>query len=101
MERRMEHNGKNKEHAASPDTAAGRCPVNGGALKYAVSSRKSNRDWWPNALDLSVLRQNSSLSDPMGEGFNYAEEFKSLDIEAVIQDLRHLMTDSQDWWPAD
>jgi catalase-peroxidase len=60
-----------------------------------------NRDWWPNQLKLSILRQNSSLSDPMGDNFNYAEEFKSLDLAAVKKDLHTLMTDSQDWWPAD
>ena len=61
----------------------------------------SNRDWWPNQLNLKILHQNSALSNPMGEAFNYAEEFKSLDLDAVIKDLRDLMTDSQDWWPAD
>ena len=61
----------------------------------------SNRDWWPNQLNLSILRQNSSLSDPMGQDFNYIEEFKSLDYEALKNDLRELMTQSQDWWPAD
>jgi catalase-peroxidase len=60
-----------------------------------------NRDWWPNQLKLNILRQNSSLSDPMGKDFNYAEEFKSLDLNAVKDDLRKLMTDSQEWWPAD
>src|SRR4030067_1649980 len=61
----------------------------------------SNQDWWPNQLKLNILHQRSSTSDPMGEDFNYAEEFKSLDLEAVKKDLRALMTDSQDWWPAD
>ena len=61
----------------------------------------SNRDWWPEQLNLGILHQHSSLSNPMGEEFNYAEEFKSLDLDAVIQDLKTLMTDSQDWWPAD
>jgi catalase-peroxidase len=61
----------------------------------------TNRDWWPNKLDLSVLRQNSSLSDPMGKEFNYAKEFKSLDVNAVVKDLHALMTNSQNWWPAD
>jgi len=78
-----------------------RCPFTGGAIKYTTSTRQSNRDWWPNSLDLRILRQNSSLSDPMGDGFNYAEEFKTLDLEAVINDLHALMRDSQDWWPAD
>ncbi|TKB40224.1 MAG: catalase-peroxidase, partial [Mesorhizobium sp.] len=65
------------------------------------SARRSNRDWWPNQLDLGVLHQQSSLSDPMDEDFDYAKEFKSLDLDAVIRDLHQVMTDSQDWWPAD
>ena len=68
---------------------------------HPTGSSKSNRDWWPNQLNLKVLHQRSSLSDPMGSDFNYAEEFKSLDLEAVKQDLVAVMTDSQDWWPAD
>jgi catalase-peroxidase len=72
----------------------------GGALKRTVEA-KSNQGWWPNQLNLKVLHQNSALSDPMGEAFNYAEEFKSLDLNAVIQDLHALMTKSQEWWPAD
>src|SRR5438128_9782193 len=72
-----------------------KCPFTGGA------PRRTNRDWWPDALDISVLHRNSSLSDPMGEAFDYAREFKSLDLDAVIKDLHALMTDSQDWWPAD
>ncbi|MCO6493027.1 MAG: catalase/peroxidase HPI [Phaeodactylibacter sp.] len=78
-----------------------KCPFMSGALKYTAGSGRSNRDWWPNQLNLNILRQHASLSDPMGEDFNYAEEFKSLDLEAVKQDLFDLMTDSQDWWPAD
>src|SRR5215472_9966067 len=66
-----------------------------------TSGGTSNRDWWPNQLRLDILHQRSSLSDPMGKDFNYAEEFKSLDLNAVKKDLRALMTDSQDWWPAD
>ncbi len=80
---------------------AGKCPVTGGARPHAVFGGRSNRDWWPNQLNLKVLCQNSSLSNPMGEGFNYAEEFKKLDLEALKKDLFALMTDSQDWWPAD
>ncbi len=68
---------------------------------HPTGSSKSNRDWWPNQLNLKVLHQRSSLSDPMGSDFNYAEEFKSLDLEAVKQDLVAVMTNSQDWWPAD
>ena len=75
------------------------CPVTGASSQ--AFKRTSNRDWWPNQLDISVLRQNSSQSDPMSKGFNYAEEFKSLDLAAVKKDLNALMTDSQDWWPAD
>jgi catalase-peroxidase len=78
-----------------------KCPFSGDARKHAVAGAPSNADWWPNQLKLSILHQHSSLSDPMGEAFNYAQEFKSLDLEAVKKDLRALMTNSQDWWPAD
>ncbi|MER9579208.1 catalase/peroxidase HPI [Mesorhizobium sp. M0189] len=81
--------------AKTDDNSAGKCPVPHG------SARRSNRDWWPNQLDLAVLHQQSSLSDPMDEDFDYAKEFKSLDLDAVIRDLHQVMTDSQDWWPAD
>jgi catalase-peroxidase len=73
----------------------------GGVRKHAVAGSPTNADWWPNQLNLKVLHQHSSKSDPMGEAFNYSEEFKSLDLNAVIGDLRALMTTSQDWWPAD
>ena len=76
----------------------GKCPVMHGA---AVTSGPTNRDWWPNQLNLKILHQNSAKSDPMGADFDYAEAFKSLDLEALKKDLRALMTDSQDWWPAD
>ena len=69
--------------------------------KCPFSSGHRNRDWWPNQLDLQVLHRNSPSSDPMGEAFDYAKEFKSLDLNAVIKDLHALMTDSQEWWPAD
>jgi catalase-peroxidase len=72
-----------------------KCPFSGGKPAPA------NRDWWPNQLDLGILHQQSGLSDPMGEGFDYAKEFKTLDLNAVIKDLHAVMTDSQDWWPAD
>jgi catalase-peroxidase len=78
-----------------------KCPVTGKGLDQAPRKRISNRDWWPNQLDVKVLHQNSPLSDPMGESFNYAEEFKKLDYQALKNDLYALMTDSQDWWPAD
>ena len=78
-----------------------KCPVTGAGGKSAASRGTSNKDWWPNRLDLDILRQHSKKSDPMGEDFNYAEEFQSLDYDALKQDLHKLMTDSQDWWPAD
>ena len=78
-----------------------KCPVMSGARKPTVAGAASNADWWPNQLNLKILHQNSPLSDPMGKEFNYAEEFKSLDLHAVVKDLHALMTDSQDWWPAD
>ena len=78
-----------------------KCPITGRTNKNAASRGTSNRDWWPNQLKLNILHQHSSKSNPMGKKFNYAEEFKSLDLEAVKKDLYVLMTDSQDWWPAD
>ena len=76
-----------------------KCPFHNGSIKQTGGTR--NREWWPNKLNLNILRQHSNLSDPMGEDFNYADEFLSLDLEAVKNDLCDLMTDSQDWWPAD
>jgi catalase-peroxidase len=76
-----------------------KCPVIGG--RNAAAGAISNRDWWPNQLNLQILHQNSPACSPMGDDFDYAEEFKSLDLEAVKKDLYALMTDSQDWWPAD
>ncbi len=78
-----------------------KCPFSGDARKHTVAGAPSNADWWPNQLKLNILHQHTSKSDPMGEGFNYGEEFKSLDLNAVVKDLHALMTDSQDWWPAD
>ena len=83
------------------DSTHSGCPVTGGAHKNIAGSGTSNRDWWPNQLQLNILHQRSSLSDPMGGEFNYAEAFKSLDLDAVRSDLYALMNDSQDWWPAD
>ncbi len=79
----------------------GMCPFLNGSLKQGAGGGTSNRDWWPNQLKLNVLRQHSSLSNPMGEKFNYAQAFKTLDLKAVKKDLIDLMTDSQEWWPAD
>jgi catalase-peroxidase len=81
--------------AKTDDKSAGKCPFTGGGRS------PTNRHWWPEALDVSVLHRNSPLSDPMGEAFDYAKEFKQLDLNAVIKDLHALMTDSQEWWPAD
>ena len=78
-----------------------KCPVNGGARRHTAAGAATNTEWWPNQLKLNILHQHSSLSDPMDKEFNYAEEFKSLDLDAVIKDLHALMTDSQEWWPAD
>ncbi len=77
------------------------CPFSGDARKHTIAGAASNANWWPNQLKLGILHQRSSLSDPMGEAFNYAEEFKSLDLAAVKKDLVALMTNSQAWWPAD
>jgi len=78
-----------------------KCPFSGGAPKHAIASARTNAQWWPNQLNLKVLNHNSPSADPMGEAFNYPEEFKTLDLHAVVKDLTALMTDSQDWWPAD
>jgi catalase-peroxidase len=81
--------------AKTDDKGAGKCPFTGGTRGHA------NRDWWPDHLDIQVLHRNSDLADPMGEAFDYAKEFKSLDLNAVIKDLQALMTDTLAWWPAD
>src|SRR5262245_8519354 len=91
-----------KEHVAEERSltmddktkTAGSCPFSG-------SRGPANRDWWPEALSIEMLHRNSNLSDPMDKGFDYAKEFKSLDLKAVMKDLKALMTDSQPWWPAD
>jgi len=87
------------------DNTAGKCPFSGKASpetpKHAAGGGTGNRDWWPNQLRVDLLHQHSSKSNPLGEDFNYAEAFNSLDYEALKKDLRALMTDSQDWWPAD
>jgi catalase-peroxidase len=78
-----------------------KCPVAHGGTIASSAAMRSNRDWWPNQLNLKILHQHSGLSDPMGEAFDYAEEFKKLDLAALKKDLTALMTDSQEWWPAD
>src|SRR5690349_6933683 len=80
----------------SSNASTAKCP-----FSHATAGARSNAHWWPNQLNLKVLHQHSSLSDPMGRAFDYAKEFKSLDLAALKQDLNALMTDSQDWWPAD
>src|SRR5579871_4448470 len=84
-------------HASQQTSStAGQCPV-----RHTVAGAQTNASWWPNQLNLKILHQHSPLSDPMGKEFNYAEEFKTLDLQAVVTDLQALMTDSQAWWPAD
>jgi catalase-peroxidase len=78
-----------------------KCPMGHGEAPKVSSMVKTNREWWPSQLDLSLLRQNSNLTNPMGSQFDYRASFKSLDYEAIKKDLHALMTDSQDWWPAD
>lgn len=95
----MEQN--NPHGAMASGNGAAKCPFSGGAIKQTAGNGTSNRDWWPNQLKLNILRQNSSLSNPMDVSFNYAEAFKSLDLGALKKDLFDLMTTSQDWWPAD
>ncbi len=87
--------------SSNNDNREGKCPFMHGEFKHTAGGGTSNRDWWPNQLRLNILRQHPPQANPMGEDFNYAEEFKKLDLGAVKKDLYDLMTDSQDWWPAD
>jgi len=91
----------NPHNSLNGVNGADMCPFLNGSLKEGAGGGTSNRDWWPNQLKLNVLRQHSLLSNPMEEGFNYTEEFNKLDLAALKEDLYKLMTDSQDWWPAD
>jgi len=88
----------NNEQSISGDI---KCPVSSGPRRHTVAGASTNAGWWPDQLNLKILHQHSALSDPMDKEFNYAKEFKSLDLDAVIKDLHALMTDSQEWWPAD
>jgi catalase-peroxidase len=98
MENNTLHYAEEHQHHSG---AEGKCPFHGGALKQSAGGGTTNRDWWPNLLPLNILRQNSSLSDPMDKGFNYAEAFKTLDLKEVKKDIVKVLTTSQDWWPAD
>src|SRR5271156_5833801 len=90
-------NQERREMAIDHDLSTeSKCP-----FRHTVAGAPANAGWWPNQLNLKILRQNSPLSDPLGKEFNYAEEFKSLDLNAMIKDLHALMTTSQEWWPAD
>jgi catalase-peroxidase len=99
------NNHANEEHSSKSydmNSEGAKCPFNHGATaKPVAGGGTTNRDWWPNQLKLNILRQQSSLSNPLNKDFNYAEAFKSLDLEAVKSDIKELMTTSQDWWPAD
>ncbi len=95
----MESN--NPHQSSTQQSGEGKCPFSGGALKQPAGSGTRNRDWWPNQLKLNILRQNTTQSNPMGDAFNYAEEFKSLQLDELKKDIFELMTKSQEWWPAD
>jgi len=88
-------------HGQSVVEPGSKCPFSGGGRAHTAAGAWTNADWWPNQLNLKILHQRSSLANPMDKAFNYAEEFKSLDLDAVVKDLHELMTSSQEWWPAD
>ncbi|WP_262921803.1 catalase/peroxidase HPI [Flavobacterium amniphilum] len=94
-------NYSDSNHNHNSGNGESKCPFHNGQMKQTAGTGSSNKDWWPNRLNLDILRQHSSLSDPMDKGFNYADEFKKLDLAAVKKDIFELMTTSQDWWPAD
>ena len=97
----MENNTSSSSNYSPNGSASNKCPFPHGSLKQTAGGGTKNSDWWPNQLKLNILRQHASLSNPMDDTFNYAEEFKKLDLNAVKQDLFDLMTQSQSWWPAD
>lgn len=101
MGNKEDQNGDNKATTYQVNESSSKCPFHNGSKRSFVNEGAKIREWWPNKLNLNILRQHSAKSDPMGDDFNYAEEFQKLDLEAVKQDLTELMTDSQDWWPAD
>ncbi|MYJ24931.1 MAG: catalase-peroxidase, partial [Holophagales bacterium] len=82
-------------------TSTGKCPVLAGTDRHSAMGTIANQRWWPNQLNLRALHQNSALADPMGEDFDYAEEFAKIDLDELKQDIEEVMTTSQDWWPAD
>ena len=90
-----------EEISSSNGNGAAKCPFTSGQLKKAAGGGPSNQDWWPNQLKLNILRQHSQLSNPMDPSFNYAEAFKSLDLAQLKREISELMTNSQEWWPAD
>src|SRR6476620_4793462 len=90
-----------ENYANEKNTNESKCPFHNGQMKQIAGTGTSNKDWWPNRLNLGILRQHSSLSDPMDKDFNYAEAFKKLDLQAVKKDIYTVMKTSQDWWPAD
>tara|TARA_B110000438_G_scaffold295038_1_gene337419 strand:- start:2448 stop:4688 length:2241 start_codon:yes stop_codon:yes gene_type:complete len=97
----MDNNSHPSKSSFTNGNSQGKCPFMAGTIKASAGDQPTNRDWWPNQLKLNILRQHSSLSNPMDQSFNYAKEFKSLNLEAVKKDIFDLMTTSQDWWPAD
>ncbi|WP_346882516.1 catalase/peroxidase HPI [uncultured Algibacter sp.] len=97
----MDNNKDSKGQVHNMNGDISKCPFHGGAINESAGGGTSNRDWWPNQLNLGILRQNTNKSNPMGADFDYAKAFATLDLKAVKQDLYDLMTDSQDWWPAD
>ncbi len=101
MDNSNNHSSSNANSYNVNENTAGKCPFSGVAPKPVAGGGTRNKDWWPNQLNLSILRQHSSLSNPMGDDFNYAEEFNSLDLAAVKRDIEEVMTNSQEWWPAD